>query len=222
VSGWRWIAGASLAVVGACAEEQPADPAPETSADEAVRDEPEPPPEAPAVDALDEPSGGEASLALPRWSGEHRAFVHEVGGVPALYGRSDLVSTVLLGESEAEGVVRTFYGSTLEPGESYDVLPATDETRSEHVGRDSGVWTAVVGHEEGGDLRSVSGSVTIASVGEEHIAGTLEAPVQNRMLVVETPVRARFRAAPDDFMNAQLSHEQAVRHQLKHRGRRRR
>ena len=100
---------------------------------------------------------------------------------------------------------------------TYRVLPATDEIRLEHAGRDSRIFTATLGQGAAqGDLRSDSGTVVIESAGAA-VTGTVDAVLRSRNNLRETVVRARFHATPDQFLDALLEHQAAIREKLRKR-----
>ena len=132
-----------------------------------------------------------------------------------------MVSQVLLGDDAETGVMVTFYGEGFVPG-SYAVLAADDETRAEHAGKDSDVCTVTVGMGPSGDMRSAEGLVTIESADGGSVTGRFEATVRSRNNLRETEVRARFHALPEQWLNAQLEHQESIRDQLRHKTRNRR
>jgi hypothetical protein len=132
-----------------------------------------------------------------------------------------MVSQVLMGEDAETGVMITFYGEGFVPG-SYPVLSADDETRAEHAGKDSDVCTVTVGMGPSGDLRSAEGLVTIEAADEGSVTGRFEATVRSRNNLRETEVRGRFIALPEQWLNAQLEHQESIRDQLRHKSRNRR
>lgn len=206
----------TLATCAAC-DSEPADEGPSADPTGSAGAEPadeQPPPEAPAVEALDAPADESARVARPEWSVEHRRFEWEVQGVPAVFGTSDTVTQILLGEEPAEGIMLTFYGHDLRPGQ-YDVLPATDETRAEHAGKDSGVFIVAVGKAGEDDMRSESGTVTIERADDDTVVGSFDIVARARIRRTSAAVRARFSAGHDDFMDALLEHEAAIREQLR-------
>jgi len=176
--------------------------------------EPEPPPEAPALDSLEEPAARSAQVAVPEW--RQGRYEWEVEQLPAIFGTSETVTQLLLGEDPAEGVMLTFYGAELGPGE-YEVLPATDDTRAEHAGQDSGVFIVTVGKPGENDMRSLSGTVTIERADQDVIVGSLEIEAKALVRRSAAAVRGRFHARHDSYMDALLSHEAAIREQLKRR-----
>jgi hypothetical protein len=194
-----------------CADDPPPLPPPS---------EPAPPaePTIPTLDALETPPRGKASVALPTWDLEHARFDHPIRQVAAKLGRSRMVSQVLLGEDAETGVMITFYGEGLVPG-SYPILSADDETRAEHAGRDSDVSTVTVGMGTQGNLRSAEGLLTIESADDGSVTGRFEATVRSRNNLRETEVRARFHAIPEQWIEAQLEHQESIRDQLRSKNR---
>lgn len=194
------------------AESRAAQEAQET---EAAAD-PGPPPEPPALDSLEEPPERGARVASPEWNDRHRRFEWELRQPKAIFGTNERVTQLLLGDDPAEGIMLTFYGEALEPGE-HRVLPATDETRAEHAGKDSGVFIVTVGKPGEGDLRSESGTVTIERADGDAVVGTFDVQADARLRRTSTVVRGRFFARQDPYMDALLSHEAAIRAQLERR-----
>lgn len=176
-----------------------------------------PTPSVPPLDSLDAPAEGRSNVALPEWDAARSRWDHPVRSLRARLGTSEDVVQVQLGESPSTGVVVTFYGAGLAAG-SYDVKPATDETRAQHAGRDDDVFVVTVGT-TGGDLRSESGTVAITHATRERVAGSLDVSLRSRTSPEPTLVRAKFDAAPDPWLQAELEHQAAIRDQLRERAR---
>ena len=206
----HWLAACSLLLV-ACGEEHPPAPSREATPPAEPPAPPEPPP-APGLDTLSEPPGGRAVAVVPLWHDERRWFEHEQRESPAKLGRSEAVTQMLFGEEGSDGILVTFYGRDLTPGE-HRVLPATDETRRAHAFRDDDVFTVVLTHPGEDDLRSESGTVTIREVGER-VSGELDVVVRS-VRGVTTPLRARFDAAQNAQMDHALEQEAMIRDQLR-------
>lgn len=208
---FAWVAIAPSVLGIACSEEPVAVPAP--------RAEPAPPePEIPGFDALTDPQPGRGEVVLPTWNADDIRFEHPIRQLAAKLGRSRMVSQVLLGEDAETGVMVTFYGEGFLPG-SYPVLPATDETRAAHAGHDSKVTTVVQGVGGSRYLHSKAGMLTIEAADDGSITGRLEATVESQANLRETTIRARFVATPEQWLNAQLEHQEAIRDQLRNKGR---
>lgn len=195
------------------------DPGAETRPEEPAAEEPteaEPPPEPPSLDDIAEPAARSARLANPVWSDADLRWEWELEQRPAVFGTSVGVTQIMLGEDPGEGVALTFYGETLEPGE-HEVLPATDETRNEHAGRDSDVFIATVPKPDENALQSESGTVTIERADQDVVVGSFDIVGRSRIRRATAAVRGRFHARRDDYMDALLRHEAAIREQLKRR-----
>ncbi len=197
-----------------CSEDPPPVPPPR---------EPEAPPEPqiPELSEVEAPARGRGNVVFPTWNADDSSFEHPVRQLVAKLGRSRMVSQVLLGEDAETGVMITFYGEGFVPG-SYPVLSADDETRAQHAGRDSDVCTVTVGMGPSGDLRSAEGLVTIEAADEGSVSGSFEATVRSRNNLRETVVRGRFIALPEQWLNAQLEHQESIREQLRNKNRNRR
>jgi hypothetical protein len=204
-----------VAGLGALGCEEPP-PAPPPSAPTVVEDL-----GPPALDALDAPGAGRAKVAFPRWNSEHSRFDFPVQELAAKVGTSTLVVQLLLGENRETGVFLTYYGEGLAPG-TYRVLPGTDEVRTEHAGKDSDVFVGTLGQGSLGQLRSESGSVVVEAVERAEgritsLTGTLDILLRSQSNLRETTVRARFQARPDQWLQAELEHQEAIREQLRRR-----
>ncbi len=202
----------ALLFYGGCSEDPPPAPPPR---------EPETPPEPqiPELDDLETPARGRSNVVFPTWDADDSRFEHPVRQLVAKLGRSRMVSQVLMGEDAETGVMITFYGEGFVPG-SYPILSADDETRAEHAGQDSDVCTVTVGMGPSGDLRSSEGLVTIEAADEGSVTGRFEATVRSRNNLRETVVRGRFIALPEQWLNAQLEHQESIRDQLRNENRR--
>lgn len=167
------------------------------------------------------PSSAQATLGIPARIFRSPADGHEARTWPAKFGHAAEAAQVQFGARDGqERATLAFYGHELTPGR-YEVLPGTDETVAAHAGKDSRIFTLelrVPGH----DVRSVSGSVTITALDEQHVAGELEVMVQDRerQLPEALPVVARFDAAYDSYIAAWLENESEVRSQLRARTKR--
>ena len=209
----HWLAVGSFFLVG-CGQEEPTASAPSTEAPaEPPPTAPAPePPAAPGLDTLGEPAEGRASAIVPEWHAERSWFEHTRRESPAKLGRSEQVTQILLGEEGTDGILITFYGRDLEPGD-HRVLPATDETRRDNAFRDNDVFTVVLTHPGEDDLRSESGTVTIEEV-DGRVRGELDVVVRS-LRGVTTPLRARFDAVPNAQMDHALEQEALIRDQLR-------
>jgi len=154
-------------------------------------------------------------VARPEWNADQIRFEHPTRDLPAGFATLQNVTQILLGDASENGLLINYYGSDLRPGEGR-TLPATDETRSQHAGRDSNVFTLTVG-QQAGALRSESGAVTIEEADESHVAGTFDVSLRSRNMLRETRVRGRFHATPSERLLAELEHQQAIRDQLRNR-----
>jgi hypothetical protein len=205
----RLVVLASMVVIAtlACSDPEPPRPPP--------RGEPTGPPPVPTVDQLPPASEGRSQVARPEWNADEVRFEHPVRDLRAKFGAHESVRQILLGDDSATGVLLNYYGDALDSGD-YRVLAATDETRAEHAGRDSRVFTLTVGEDQGA-LRSMAGAVTIEAATDDRITGTLDVRVQSRNMMRETEVRARFHAVPDALLTAELEHQAAIREQMRNR-----
>lgn len=206
-----WLLVAALS--SGCGEQE-TEPAP-SETPEAPAPAPAQPPDPPPVESLDAPSPGRARAIVPAWDEARRWFGHQTRESPAKLGRSTDVTQALLGEEGADGILITFYGRDLEPGD-YRVLPATDETRRDHAGRDSDVFTVVLTRPGEDDMRSESGTVRVESV-DDALVGTLDVIARSRVRQITSPLRARFHALPDARMDFALEQEAQIRDQLRRR-----
>ncbi|HJK89535.1 MAG TPA: hypothetical protein RMH85_15000 [Polyangiaceae bacterium LLY-WYZ-15_(1-7)] len=189
--------------LAACDEPTEPTPAPEPPpAEEAPADER---PAPPALDALAEPEGGEARAALPAADG-----TFDTPTLSALFGSDEERVLVVLAEGDtpdARKVRLTFFGA-LTPGAHEVVRDAARGDRTE-------VFTVALDHMP--DLRVTEGEVRVERLEEDTLVATLDAEVRSRTYAEPLRLRARLHATRDDFYDAQLAHERAIRSQLRGR-----
>lgn len=170
---------------------------------------------------LPPPSSAQVTLGIPARILRSPAEGHELRTWVAKFGQGAEAAQLQFGaRAGQERATLAFYGHELAPGR-YEVLPGTDETVAAHAGKDSRVFTLEL-RMPGHDVRSVSGTVNITAVDEQHIAGELEVRVQDRERPQPEalPVVARFDAAYDSYIGAWIENESEVRAQLRARTKR--
>jgi hypothetical protein len=170
-----------------------------------------PEPAVPTVAELPPAGAGRASVAYPEWDPTTSRFDHPVRDLPARFARVDTVAHLVLGESAEHGVTVTLYGETIE-ARQYDVARLTEETA-----HDPGVVVVSVGEGAQGELRSTGGTLTLEAAGARDLRGTLDVRLQSRNVLHVSEVRARFVAAWDEQLLADLEHREAIREQLRNR-----
>lgn len=196
---------ALILLLAACGKEP--DPAP-------VETPSAPPPPAPAIPTLAElPSAGagRAQVAYPEWDPSTSSFDHPVRDVPARFARVGSLAVMILGDTPEHGVTVSLYGESIE-ARQYEVARLTEETP-----RDPGIVVVSVGEGAQGELRSTGGAVVFEATGERDLRGTLDVRLQSRNVLHVSEVRARFVAAWDDDLLADLEHREAIREQLRNR-----
>lgn len=178
--------------------------------------EEEPPPDAPALGDLAAPDPGRATVAWPDWDDAKSRFRYRERMMAAVFGTLDNVSLIRLGEDHGS-VMITFYGADLEPGD-YEVRPSTDDTRAEHAGEDSNVFTVTVAKSES-RLVSERGTVTITASSDDAVEATLDVTMRrdSRLDPAETPFRAKLYATRSDWLDSTLEHQASIREHLESR-----
>lgn len=194
------FATAALTLAPACDEPPPPAPTPATS--------PTPPPvvaapEPPALAAFAASSTGEAAVATPP---EYATQTWR-----AYFGRDAERGLVVLAKDESETApkVRLVLFGAPAAG-AYPVV-----TEAERGSRTQ-VVTVALDHQP--TLRVLGGEVSVSTVTESELAGTVDLEVRDAMAPSQASrIRASFRAAHDRFYDAQLDHERAIREQLRRR-----
>ncbi len=193
----RW-----LVVIAFVACSEPAPP-PESEPEPTVEEAP-PEPVAPEFAAIPSASLGQAQVAVPTPAGGTIEF--PMHALDAGFGRDDsLVLIELKPEdgSDAPSIQLTYHGSDLETG-----------TQSVFMSRSEDVFTVAIGRSQ---LRPSGGEINITAVDDEHLAATVELEVRHPLDPRFVTLRARFDARRDAFYDASISHQRAIRQQLKRR-----
>jgi len=147
-----------------------------------------------------------ATVALPRW--RQGRFAAQAGEVPAKYGEHEHVWQIVLGDNPADRMVISQRGAlSLGAHAVGEGAPAT------------GGFTVSVRH-DAEYLTTESGTVTIVAATEGgEIEGTVELRARSRQLQSVATAAARFRAAHDALMDAEVEHQEAIRQDLLRRRR---
>jgi len=195
-----------LALTLACgAEEAPEEPATEAPPETPPEPERTPPPEVTELGGVDE---GESRLAWPTWESPAYAFPREE--LEAGFGAGEGVVLLRLGPADVEGdehAVQLVFRGALAPGEH--------EAKSErHAAGEDGVFGTSL---PGSDFLVRSGSVTVETTTDERLQGTLDLEVATMLNPEPTRIRARFDAKREPFYDAQLTHQRAIREQMRQR-----